>query len=88
METLEELRARHLREEAALLRAALEQSGWNLSRAAALLGVGLSSAQRALARHPELESIRERRGPGAGRPPARAQDGSARARAGGHRGRA
>ena len=68
METLPELRARHAREEKRLLARVLAAHGWNLSRAAVALGVSVSSLQRALGRHPDLEERRAELGPGPGRP--------------------
>lgn len=59
MESWAEMRERHLREERALFRAALEQAGWNLSAAARLLGmVTHTSLQSGLRRHPELDEER------------------------------
>lgn len=44
-ETLATLRVRHLREESALVRAALRQAGGNVLRAAEALGVSRSTLQ-------------------------------------------
>jgi DNA-binding NtrC family response regulator len=60
--------AARLRVERRLLRAELRARHWILSHTAAALGVGLSTLQRALQRHPDLELEARRRGPGPGRP--------------------
>lgn len=62
LESWDEMRARHLQEERALFRAALEQAAWNLSAAARLLGMGThTSLQSGLRRHPELDAERRRK---------------------------
>lgn len=64
----EEHRARERESEAELLHEHLLASGWSLAGAAATLGCGISSLQRALARHPDLERDRQQYGSGPGRP--------------------
>lgn len=53
------LQDRHHREEKALVRAALERSGWTLAGAARLLGCPLQTLQyRIRVLHPDLEAER------------------------------
>jgi transcriptional regulator with GAF, ATPase, and Fis domain len=55
----EALRARHVEEERALLRAALEGAAWGLSSAARALGIPVSTLQSTIERrHPELDAER------------------------------
>jgi transcriptional regulator with GAF, ATPase, and Fis domain len=61
MGKLAAMKERHLEEEGALLREALEANQWKLQGAADYLGVGLGSLQRVLGRHPDVEAERQKR---------------------------
>lgn len=53
------LLARHRAEEGELARASLAATGWRIKRAAAWLGIGSSTMQRILERHPVVEAERQ-----------------------------
>ncbi len=63
MTKLPTLRARHSREERALIRQALRESGWLLPGAAELLGVSKATLQSIVRRDPELAEERDRKRP-------------------------
>lgn len=63
MMKLKVLRARHAREERALLREALIESDWTLPGAAEALGIGTSSLQYLVERDEALREERARRRP-------------------------
>ena len=60
MSTLAGLWTEHEAAERECVRAALVARGWSLRGAARALGVQVSTLQRVLARHPEVEAERQR----------------------------
>ncbi len=61
MKPLEELRLAYRRDEGVILRNALVEGDWYQKRAAEMLGIGISTFQRALNRHPKLKARVQKR---------------------------
>lgn len=68
-ETYVQMKERHVAEERALLRDALEKANWFVRPAAKIAGIPHNSFQQAIdLRHPELKSELEKKGHAPGRP--------------------
>lgn len=68
IQTLPQLDSAHQDLRAQLVRQALAEEGWSLSRAARRLDTPYSSLARLLERYPEIDAERRERGPSRGRP--------------------